>query len=62
MQIRTSPSLRLSQRTVNGVPTEALFYDRRGELLEIWRDLNGDGRADRITEYRNGSVIGEFRR
>lgn len=54
-------SVRLSDRSVNGVPTEALFYDGGGQLLEIWRDQNGDGRADRITKYRNGSVIGEWR-
>jgi hypothetical protein len=53
-------SVRLSSRTVNGVPVEAQFYDGAGRLIETWRDTNGDGRADRITEYRDGQVVNEF--
>jgi hypothetical protein len=54
-------NVRLSSRTVNGVPVEAMFYGSGGQLLEVWRDQDGDGRADRVTEYRNGQVVAEYR-
>lgn len=53
-------NVRLSPRTINGIPLEASFYDRGGQLLEIWRDRNGDGRADQVTQYRNGQVVGNW--
>ena len=54
-------NVRLSSRTASGVPVEAMFYGAGGQLLEVWRDQNGDGRADRVTEYRNGQVVAEYR-
>jgi hypothetical protein len=54
-------NVRLSSRSVNGVPVEAMFYGAGGQLLEVWRDQNGDGRADRVTEYRNGQVVADYR-
>jgi hypothetical protein len=47
---------------VNGIRTVAKFYDANGQLLEVWRDVNADGRTDRITEYRNGRVTADYTR
>lgn len=45
----------------NGVPERAAFYDARGRMLQMWHDMNRDGRADLVQFIRNGRVIRSFR-
>ena len=45
----------------NGRPEVATWYDRRGNLMQQWLDQNRDGRADRVTVYRNGRAVRVFR-
>jgi hypothetical protein len=55
-------SVQLSSQGGNSLPREAMFYGSGGQLLSVWRDLNGDGRADRVTEYQYGQVVGDYSR
>ena len=41
----------------DGVPEQASWYDGNGTLLQVWRDDNGDGRADSVDIYRNGQRV-----
>jgi len=46
----------------SGVPGRVMWYDQGGQLLQVWTDLNRDGRADRVERFQNGrrvQVIGE---
>jgi hypothetical protein len=46
----------------NGVPGRVMWYDQAGQLLQVWTDHDGDGRADRIEQFQNGRrvrVIGQ---
>lgn len=55
-------SARTSGVDRNGVPARVMWYDGAGQLVQIWTDRNGDGRADRVERFQNGrrvQVIGE---
>jgi hypothetical protein len=46
----------------NGVPARVMWYDQAGQLVQVWTDRNGDGRADRVEIFQNGRrvrVVGE---
>ena len=40
----------------DGRPEIALFRDRGGQLVQVWRDGNRDGRADLVEIYRHGRL------
>ena len=40
-----------------GVPQIVTWYDADGQIVQRWMDDNRDGRADRVTIYRNGRAI-----
>ncbi len=46
--------VRVPDQGRGAVPWRAIFLDSRGELLQVWTDLNRDGRADRVEVFRNG--------
>ena len=48
--------VRLSDRDRNGWPEDVVWLDRTGRVVQRWRDLDRDGRADRVELYRNGRV------
>ena len=41
----------------DGVPEVATWYDGSGNIVQVWRDENGDGRADYVEIYRNGQRV-----
>ena len=41
----------------DGVPEQATWYDAGGNVLQIWRDDDRDGRADSVDIYRNGQRV-----
>ena len=47
---------RYSDADRDGQPERIVWRDRSGRLLQEWRDANRDGRADRVTLYRDGRV------
>jgi len=49
-------SVRLSGSDRNGVPAQAVWYDRSRQIVQVWVDDDRDGRADRIAAYRDGQV------
>lgn len=53
---------RVSNVDRNGVPARVMWYDRAGQLLQVWTDHDRDGRADRVEQFANGRrvrVIGQ---
>jgi hypothetical protein len=52
---------RLRSETVDsngdGVPEVATWYDANGEIVQVWRDDDRDGRADSVDVYRNGRRV-----
>lgn len=53
---------RLANVGRNGVPGRVMWYDQAGQLVQVWTDHDGDGRADRVEEFQNGRrvrVIGQ---
>lgn len=46
--------VRVPDQGRGGVPWRAIFLDAKGELMQVWTDLNRDGRADRVEIFRNG--------
>jgi len=50
-------SVRVPGQGRGGVPWRAIFLDQRGELLQVWTDVNRDGRADRVEIFRNGERV-----
>ncbi len=44
-------------RDRDAVPEMAVIHSRRSNEKQIWYDRNNDGRADRITFYRNGRLV-----
>lgn len=46
--------VRVPEQGRGGVPWRAIFLDATGELLQVWTDINRDGRADRVEIFRNG--------
>lgn len=49
--------LRIPDQGRGGVPWRAIFLDQKGALLQMWTDVNRDGRADRIEIYENGQRV-----
>lgn len=47
----------LVNRDRDAVPEMAVIHSRRSNEKQIWYDRNNDGRADRITFYRNGRLV-----
>src|SRR5687768_4979071 len=41
----------------DGVPEQATWYDGSGNIVQIWRDEDRDGRADSVDIYRNGQRV-----
>jgi hypothetical protein len=39
------------------VPWRAIFLDQQAALLQVWTDVNRDGRADRVEIFRNGERV-----
>jgi hypothetical protein len=53
---------RLSGRTRDGLPARVTWLDGAGQVVQIWTDHTGDGRADRVEFFRGGKrvrVIGQ---
>jgi hypothetical protein len=40
----------------NGIPEQIDWLDRSGWLLQVWRDDDGDGRANSVTMYERGQI------
>ena len=41
----------------DGVPEVATWYDGSGNIVQVWRDNDRDGRADSVEIYRNGQRV-----
>lgn len=41
----------------NGVPERATWRNSRGEVVQVWIDSDGDGRADRVNYYEDGRLV-----
>jgi hypothetical protein len=41
----------------DGVPEVATWYDANGQVVQVWRDDDRDGRADSVEIYRNGQRV-----
>lgn len=49
--------LRIPDQGRGGVPWRAIFLDTNSELLQVWTDVNRDGRADRVEVFRGGQRV-----
>lgn len=49
--------LRIPDQGRGGVPWRAIFLDVNNELLQVWTDVNRDGRADRVEVFRAGQRV-----
>lgn len=49
--------VRIPDQGRGGVPWRAIFLDGNSELLQVWTDINRDGRADRIEVFKNGQRV-----
>jgi hypothetical protein len=49
--------VRIPDQGRGGVPWRAIFLDGNSELLQVWTDVNRDGRADRIEVFKNGQRV-----
>lgn len=49
--------VRIPEQGRGGVPWRAIFLDTNNELLQVWTDVNRDGRADRIEIFRAGQRV-----
>lgn len=49
--------VRIPDQGRGGVPWRAIFLDGSGELLQVWTDVNRDGRADRVEVFRGGQRV-----
>ena len=45
----------------DGVAEVATWYDNSGNVLQVWRDNNRDGRADEVDIYQNGQRVQTIR-
>jgi hypothetical protein len=45
----------------DGVPEVATWYDGNGNVVQVWRDNNRDGRADEVDIYQNGRRVQTIR-
>jgi hypothetical protein len=50
-------TLRIPDQGRGGVPWRAIFMDQQATLLQVWTDVNRDGRADRVEIFRNGERV-----
>lgn len=50
-------TVRVPDQGRGGTPWRAIFLDQRNELLQVWTDVNRDGRADRIEVFVNGQRV-----
>ena len=50
-------SVRYDDTDRDGRPERAKWYDRAGQLMQDWADVDGDGVADTIRLYRDGKLI-----
>ncbi|WP_373065283.1 hypothetical protein [Gemmatimonas sp.] len=50
-------TVRVPDQGRGGVPWRAIFLDQSNELLQVWTDVNRDGRADRIEIFKNGQRV-----
>ena len=50
-------SVRYDDRDRNGLPERAKWYDRAGQLMQDWVDVDGDGVADTVRLYRDGKLV-----
>ncbi len=49
--------VRVPDQGRGGTPWRAIFLDQRNELLQVWTDVNRDGRADRVEIFRDGQRV-----
>lgn len=49
--------VRVPDQGRGGIPWRAIFLDGNSELLQVWTDVNRDGRADRIEVFRGGQRV-----
>jgi hypothetical protein len=49
--------VRVPDQGRGGTPWRAIFLDTNSELLQVWTDVNRDGRADRIEIFRGGQRV-----
>jgi hypothetical protein len=49
--------VRIPDQGRGGVPWRAIFLDGNSELLQVWTDINRDGRADRVEVFKNGQRV-----
>ena len=50
-------SVRYDDGDRDGRPERAKWYDRSGQLMQDWVDVDGDGVADTIRLYRDGKLV-----
>lgn len=44
----------------NGVPERVTFVNLNGDVVQVWNDTNGDGRADAVQIWRKGKQLREI--
>jgi hypothetical protein len=49
--------VRIPDQGRGGIPWRAIFLDAQGDLLQVWTDVNRDGRADRVEVFKNGQRV-----
>lgn len=49
--------VRIPDQGRGGIPWRAIFLDTNSELLQVWTDVNKDGRADRVEIFKNGQRV-----
>ncbi|WP_158514878.1 hypothetical protein [Gemmatimonas phototrophica] len=49
--------VRIPDQGRGGIPWRAIFLDTNSELLQVWTDVNRDGRADRIEVFKGGQRV-----
>jgi hypothetical protein len=55
-------SVRYDDGDRDGRPERAQWYDRSGQLMQDWVDVDGDGIADTIRLYRDGKLVRVYER
>lgn len=49
--------VRVPDQGRGGAPWRAIFLDTNNQLLQVWTDVNRDGRADRVEIFRGGQRV-----
>ena len=44
-------------RDRNGLPERVTWLNGAGQVMQVWIDSDGDGRADVVEVYREGRVV-----